>query len=193
MRTATAEANGTHLWVECQDSVTQQQYYIKLLSGCGAEEICDWLGTRSRTEIWWFKNADFFPQLLSIPAMHSPISCYSFVPRRVFHFQGSLHYVSWKAEVLERSRGSWRSNSPVQQPGTKTDYSCSDVLPTSRMQEALLLLYAASVRWKIRYMLPHTNFKKGIKKHQKGTWKSHKNDHKIGKSHMAVHWKTWKG
>lgn len=114
MRTAPAEANGTHLWVECQDSVTQQQYYIKLLSGCGAEEICDWLGTRSRTEIWRFKNADFFPQLLSIPAMHSPISCYSFVPRRVFHFQGSLHYVSWKAEVLERSRGSWRSNSPVQ-------------------------------------------------------------------------------
>lgn len=62
------EANGTHLWLEYQDSVTQQQHYIKLLSGCRVEEVCDWLGTRSRTEIWWFKNTDFFPQLLSIPA-----------------------------------------------------------------------------------------------------------------------------
>lgn len=117
MHTAPAEANGTHLWLKCQDSVTQQQYYIKLLSGCEAEEICDCLGTLSRTEIWRFKNADFFPQLLSIPAMHSRIS--SFVPRGDFHFQGSLHCVSWKAEILERSRGSWRSNSLVQQPGNK--------------------------------------------------------------------------
>lgn len=156
MHTAPAEANGTHLWLKCQDSVTQQQYYIKLLSGCGAEEICDCLGTLSRTEIWRFKIADFFPQLLSIPAMHSRIS--SFVPRGDFHFQGSLHYVSWKAEILERSRGSWRSNSLVQQPGTKTDYSCLAIVPTSRMQEALLLWYAASARWKIRHMLPYKNF-----------------------------------
>lgn len=57
------------------------------------------------------------------PFQHSPISRYSFVPGVVFHFQRSLHRVSWKAEVLERSRESWRSNSPVQQPGTESDYS----------------------------------------------------------------------
>lgn len=127
MHTAPAEANGTHLWLECQDSVTQQQYYIKLLSRCAAEEICDWLGTCSRTAIWWFKKHRFLPTV----TFHSsnPISCYSFIPRGVFHFQGSLHYVSWKAEVLERNRGSRRSNSPVQQPGTKSDHSCSDILP----------------------------------------------------------------
>lgn len=110
-----AEAHGTHLWLEYQDPVAQQ-YYIELLLGRRAEVI--WLGTLLKTEIWQFKNSDLFPQLFSVPAMHSPISRYSFVPRGVFHFEGSLHYVSWKAEVLERSKGSWRSSSPVRQPGT---------------------------------------------------------------------------
>lgn len=80
------------------------------------------------------------------PLQHSPISCYSFVPRVVFHFQRSLHFVSWKAEVLERIRESWGSNSPVQQPGTESDYSCSDILPTGRVWDALLLGYVALAR-----------------------------------------------
>lgn len=100
----------------CDLSTRTQSHSNNIISSCSqgtgrrksvtdlahvSEQKFDGLKTQISTQI---SSHSYFP------FQHSPISCYSFVPRVVFHFQRSLHCVSWKAEVLERSRESWGSS-----------------------------------------------------------------------------------